>query len=633
MCGIAGIVYRDKNRVVDQRALKRMCDVIVHRGPDDEGFYQSGSTGLGMRRLSIIDLNTGHQPIHNEDKTAWIVFNGEIYNFKEIRQELERKGHQFYTLTDTECILHAYEEYGPNCVHKLNGMFAFAIWDGRQELLFLARDRVGIKPLYYYLDGEKFIWGSELKSILQVEGVQKTLDLEALDHFLTFEYIPAPESIFKEIRKLPPGHFLILRDGQLTVQRYWQIPPQGSNSKSEEDHSQSLRELLQDSVRLRLISDVPLGAFLSGGIDSSTIVALMAQVMNQPVKTFSIGFEEASYNELEYARLIARTFQTEHHEFIIKPDAIELVEKLIFHLDEPFGDFSIFPTYLVSRMARDYVTVVLSGDGGDELFGGYDTYLADKYARFYHRIPRWIRRYALEPVVHALPPTPKKKGLINILKRFVEGCQHPEDLAHVRWMIFLSERDKERLYTADVQFALGSGNGYAFMEDYFRQASQRDPINADIFVDLNTYLVDDILVKVDRMSMATSLEARVPFLDHRVVEYSFSIPGDLKVKGAKRKYILKKSMEGLLPREILTRGKEGFSIPIKNWLRRELKDLMLDVLSAEKIKRQGLFDVQYVQRLVDEHLRGVENHSHRLWALMMFELWFDLFGQGVSINT
>ena len=380
MCGICGIVYSDREQMVERNTLKKMCDMITHRGPDDEGFYINQHVGLGMRRLSIIDLSTGKQPISNEDGQIWIVFNGEIYNHKEIRAELENKGHQFKTKTDTEAIVHAYEEYGDSCVQKLNGMFAFAIWDNRNHTLFLARDRIGIKPLYYLFDKNRLIFGSELKSILRAGDIPKRIDLQALDHFLTFEFIPAPLSIFQDIKKLPPGHTLKLKNNEIRICSYWDVELK-SNGKEPAQVKRNLRELLQDAVKVRLMSDVPLGAFLSGGVDSSIIVALMAQVMEEPVKTFSIGFEDSTYNELKYARMIAEKFNTEHHEFIIKPDAVELADNLLKYLDEPFGDFSIFPTYLVSKMARDYVTVVLSGDGGDELFAGYDTYIADKIAK------------------------------------------------------------------------------------------------------------------------------------------------------------------------------------------------------------------------------------------------------------
>lgn len=441
MCGICGIVNLHQEHPVEYSDLKRMCDVMIHRGPDDEGIKLDGNVGIGMRRLSIIDLVTGHQPIANEDESIWIVCNGEIYNHLLLRHDLEKRGHIFRTKSDIESILHAYEEYGEECSQKLNGMFAFIIWDKHKNLLLLARDRIGIKPLYYYLDKKRFVCGSELKSILQVDKIQQRVDFQAIDNFLTFEYIPAPLTIFKDIKKLLPGHTLIFRNGNIEIKRYWDITYKARGS-TEYEIKQNIRELLQDSVRIRLMSDVPLGVFLSGGIDSSIIVALMAQVMDQPVKTFSIGFEDSTYNELEYARIIAKKFDTEHHEFIIKPDAVKLTENLVGFLDEPLGDFSIFPTYLVSKMARDYVTVVLSGDGGDELFAGYDTYIADKVATYYCKLPGFIKNYLIIKIVDSIPPSPKKKGLINRAKRFIEGTKLPETFDTHDGCLFCNLRKK-----------------------------------------------------------------------------------------------------------------------------------------------------------------------------------------------
>jgi len=626
MCGICGIMNSDFEKSVEQRLVKKMCDVIYHRGPDDDGAYVNGNVGIGMRRLSIIDLVTGKQPISNEDGSVWIVFNGEIYNHKDIRAELEARGHIFSTNTDTETIVHAYEEYGRDCVLKLNGMFAFAIWDSRKKEMFLARDRIGIKPLYYFFDKKKFVFGSELKSILQVHNIPKRIDLTALDNFLTFEYIPAPLSIFQDIKKLPAGHTLVLSNNNINIQQYWDMQV-NTNGFDESSSKQNLVELLQDAVKIRLMSDVPLGAFLSGGIDSSAIVALMSQVMDQPVKTFSIGFEDQTYNELNYARMIAKKFNTEHHEFIIQPNAVELADNLLQFLDEPFGDFSIFPTYLVSKMAREYVTVVLSGDGGDELFAGYDTYIADQMGNVFSKFPGWFRNGFVSRVLDVIPPSPKKKGLINRAKRFVEGMRLPEDLHHTRWMIFLQQLERGLLFTDDMKSGMTEKDSYKFIRNYFNNVIPQtgDDINQQMYVDVKTYLVDNILVKVDRMSMATSLEARVPFLDHRFAEFAATVPGSAKLQGKNSKAILKQSMEKLLPKEILYRGKEGFSIPIKNWIKEDLKPMMMDILSPDKIKREGFFNVDFVEKLKKEHLDGVENHSHRLWALMIFGKWYDIY--------
>jgi len=624
VCGICGIVNLDRENHVKYTQIKRMCDALVHRGPDDDGIFVKDNVGIGMRRLSIIDLVTGNQPISNEDDTIRVVFNGEIYNYLDLRQALRKKGHRFSTNSDTEVIVHAYEEYGEDCPAMFNGMFAFAIWDDRRKRLFVARDRIGIKPLYYYKDDKRVVFGSEPKAILQTPDVPREIDPLALDNFLTFEYIPAPLSIFRDIKKLYPAHTLSLHNGAISTKRYWHLPVKHC-AVSKDEICNLIRDYLQDAVKIRLISDVPLGVFLSGGLDSSTLVAMMSRATDQPVKTFSIGFEDSTYNELNYARVVAKQFQTEHHEFVIKPDAVALTEKLIGYLDEPFGDFSIFPTFLVSQMARDYVTVVLSGDGGDELFAGYDTYIANRTATHFEKLPLFIRKKIVAPVMRSIPPTSKKKGIVNKAKRFVEGAMLPPDLEHVRWMIFLSSLEKNRLYTEEFSKRLQKEDAYAFIRHYFDKARSFDLLNRQMFVDIHSYLVDNILVKVDRMSMATSLEARVPFLDHRFVEFAANIPGKLKLKGYRTKHILKQAMSGILPPEILARGKEGFSIPIKNWLKKELNPMMMDVLSPQRIKQEGYFCSEYIERLKNEHVNGIENHSHRLWALMIFEIWQDKY--------
>ncbi|MCA9732870.1 MAG: asparagine synthase (glutamine-hydrolyzing) [Deferribacteres bacterium] len=621
MCGIAGFINFGNGNQANERDLRRMCDVIIHRGPDEDGYFVYDNVALGMRRLSIIDLSTGKQPIPNEDKSIWIVFNGEIYNFPELRKELEAKGHKFRTKTDTETIVHAYEEWGTLCPTKLNGMFAFAIWDNRRKQLFLARDRLGIKPLYYYADRDRLVFGSELKSLLEIPEVPREVDEKALDLFLTYEYIPAPYSILKGVKKLPQGHILVAKDGKVEVQQYWEVK-YNESEKSQPELEEEFIELMRDAVKIRMIADVPLGAFLSGGIDSSTIVALMSQVADRKVKTFSIGFENQSYNELEYAREIAKHFGTDHQEFIIQPDILDLTDKLIHHLDEPLGDFSIFPTYLVSKMARQHVTVALSGDGGDELFGGYDTYIANRMdMKYRQKVPQFVREKMISPLVGLLPPTEKKKGFINKSKRFVEGSNLPLELQHTRWMTFVAEHEKQALYTPDLLQARNGSSAFDFMRDYFNKAKSKDPLNRQLYVDTKTYLCDNILVKVDRMSMAVSLEARVPFLDYRVVEFAARVPGVMKMHNGRTKILVKDALQKLLPEKITNRGKEGFSIPIKNWLKSDLKPLMLDVLASDKIRRDNFFDVKTVERLIDEHLRNKENHSHRLWALMVFQIW------------
>ncbi len=625
MCGIAGVVYRDQGVQVSTGDLRRMCDTLVHRGPDDEGFFVDGGVGLGMRRLSIIDLAGGHQPMCNEDGRIWIIFNGEIYNFPDLRKELERLGHRFATHSDTEAIVHAYEEYGDDCVSKLNGMFAFAIWDQRLRRLFLARDRLGVKPLYYYLDGDFLAFGSEIKAILQLEEVPRELDLQALDAYLTFEYIPAPLSIFRGIRKLPPGHTLAFQEGRALVRQYWEVPCGAPLAGGEEELRQRLYELLRDAVRIRLISDVPLGAFLSGGIDSSTIVCLMSEVMDRPVKTFSIGFDDPSYNELGYARAVARHFGTDHEELTIRPDVAGLTQDLVRYLDEPLADVSIFPTYLVSRLARQQVTVALSGDGGDELFAGYDWYLADRLERAYRHLPASLRQRLVPYLLSHVPPSSQKKGLVNVLKRFVEGAALPAELEHYRWNTFLTPEARRQMYTGELLAGLDGWSAASRFVACLNAFGNADPLWRQQTADIKTYLADDILMKVDRMSMANSLEARTPFLDYRVVELAASLPSQFKLRGLKRKYLLKRCMAGRLPPLVLSRGKQGFSIPMKNWLRGELRPLLLDVLSPARLRREGLFNPPCVEELVRQHLEGVANHSHQLWALMVFEVWREIY--------
>ncbi|MBX3058678.1 MAG: asparagine synthase (glutamine-hydrolyzing) [Anaerolineae bacterium] len=620
MCGVCGIVGADRSR--RDEILRQMCHLLAHRGPDDAGYYTDEEATLGMRRLAIIDLVTGQQPLTNEDETLWLVYNGEIYNYRELRTELKRKGHQFRTEGDSEVIVHAYEEYGPDCVTHFNGMFAFAIWDTRQRRLFLARDHVGIKPLYYWSNGRTLIFASELKALTAHPLVPRQVNPAALDHLLTLEYIPSPLTIFQDVHKLPPGHWLHFQAGHIQHQSFWEIKPQPLPA-DDNTCAEMLHDLIQDAVRLQLMSDVPLGAFLSGGIDSSTIVACMSQAMTLPVQTFSIGFGEATYNELPYARAIAAGFNTQHTEEILTPDIGPLVEQLAAHLDEPLADFSIFPTYLVSKVAAQQVKVVLSGDGGDELFGGYDTYVAQQLDRYYHWLPATVRQRMLPSIMGRIPPQPAKKGVINKTKRFVEGAALPSAWQHTRWMMFLPERDKTGLYTPAMQAGLNGHTAVATLERTFQQATDLEPLAQQQYVDMKTYLADNILTKVDRMSMAVSLEARVPLLDHRIVEFALSLPPRLKLYRGQTKVILRRAMHGRLPDAILSKPKEGFSIPLKHWLVGPLRPLLTDLLSESTVRQRGYFQPETVTRWVKEHLDGRANHSHRLWSMMLFELWLQ----------
>lgn len=605
-----------------------MIDSLEHRGPDDRGHFITGESprvGLGHCRLAVIDTSTaGHEPMSNEDESVWLTYNGEIYNFPILRKELEQKGHRFTSRTDAEVVIHSYEQFGERCLDRFRGDFAFALWDSRRKRLFLARDRIGVKPLYYYFKDGLFIFATELKAILKYPGISKKIDAAGLSDFLTYEFIPHPGTMFGEIKKPPPGHYMMVANGALHQRRYWEI---GYNvrPRSEEEVCEGLVDVLGESVKMRLISDVPLGAFLSGGLDSSTLVALMSRAGEGEVKTFSIGFEEKSYNELSYARCAAEAFGTKHKEFIIKPQAVDLFDKLIYHLDDPIADFSIFPTYLVSKLARDYVKVVLSGDGGDETFAGYDTYIAHRMAEGFGGIAGLLGKPPVRNILSALPPSSKKKGIINRLKRYSEGLALPGALRHFRWMVFLSQREKEFLFTEEFLEMLRGVPPYGSVIRHFDSAVTGDDLSKLMYTDLKTYLIDDGCVKVDRMSMAASLEVRVPILDHKVVEYMATVPPEMKLKGLDTKYILRKAFSDILPDKILNRGKEGFSIPIKNWLKTELKPMMLDLLSERSIRDRGYFKPESVTRLIREHLENRENHSHRLWALMVFEKWCRTF--------
>jgi asparagine synthase (glutamine-hydrolysing) len=627
MCGIAGIVraYRDQAHSdggIDHAAIHRMCEAIVHRGPDDEGIFVKAGVGLGMRRLSIIDLAGGHQPVFNEDKTVWIVFNGEIYNFPELRIELEKSGHRFASHSDTEVIVHLYEEFGADCVDKLRGMFAFALYDERRRKLLLARDRFGKKPLHYALVGDRLLFGSEIKSILAVAPELASVNNEAILQYLYFGYVPDPLTSFLPIQKLPPGHLLEFEAGKIQVRQYWDLPRYSTHyPNSEEECLEEMERRLAEAVRIRLISDVPLGAMLSGGVDSSTVVALMARASSQPVKTFSIGFRHDDFNEAHYARMVAERFGTDHHELIVEPNVLETVEQLTSSLEEPFGDSSMLPTYYVSCLARKHVTVALSGDGGDEIFAGYDRYAIHMGREIFQRIPAWAWRFYRNQVYPRLPRNMRgRKFSYNISlplrERYVDGISFVP--AFEREMPLLSNefRDAVRGY-ADPQL---------LMYRYFDEAQANDPLSRMLYTDTKTYMVADILTKVDRMSMLTSLEVRVPILDHLFVEWVTGLPADFKMRDGKQKYILRKLAERVgVPREVLYRPKQGFALPLVHWMRNELKDLILTVLLEPKTLQRGYFNPQAVQQLLDEHFRGRRNHSDRIWRMLMLELWHRNF--------
>lgn len=624
MCGIVG-VYNFDGRPVDGELLRRMNATLTHRGPDDEGIYLSSMIGLAHRRLSIIDLNTGHQPIYSEDESKVIVFNGEIYNFQEIRSELISKGHRFRTRTDTEVILHGYDEWGTECVNKLRGMFAFAIWDGLENTLFLARDRLGIKPLYYLLDGSRLIFGSELKAIVEDRSVPRDLDLEAVSDFLSFGYIPGPKTVFRSVKKLPPGHLLLQTSDKTYIRKYWDVAFVPSGDTSEKSLCDRILVTLEEAVRLRLISDVPLGAFLSGGIDSSLVVGLMARLMNEPVVTNSVGFTRREYSELEYAQTTAELFNTTHHEFVVDPDAVDVVEKLSWHFDEPFADSSSIPTYYVSKMARKNVTVALSGDGGDENFAGYRRYYFDRLENEIRKaLPAIWRRSIIGPLSRIYP---KADWLPQIFraKTLLTNVSHEPVYGYYNTMSYFLPGMKLKIMTNDMKSALAGYDSMNVFEEHYQNSQSDDPLSRTQYVDFKTYLVDDILTKVDRASMAVSLEVRVPLLDHEFVELIATIPSHLKLKGRTSKFIFKKAAERLLPEEVLNRKKMGFNIPVGEWLKHELKPLAEDTILSKEFVDRMLFEPKYVHWLWKQHTAGLRDFTQPLWALLAFELWARRF--------
>jgi len=614
MCGIAGIVSLDK-RTVDPGDLQRMCDAIVHRGPDDEGYYFEPGVGLGMRRLSIIDLNTGHQPVHNEDGSIQVVFNGEIYNYKELRQDLQRRGHSFYTDTDTETIVHLYEEYGAGVVDKLRGMFAFALWDGRRRQLLLARDRLGIKPLFYaYIHG-RLMFASELKAILQLPEIDIALNWKSAQRLFTFLTTPVSESLVEGVHKLGPGQILIASaDQEPRVEQYWDVHFAPDYVHDENFFVERLRELLLEAVRLRMISDVPIGAFLSGGLDSSSVVAMMSGLASEPIKTYTIGFEDSGFDETPFARQVAAQFGTAHTEQILAMDALDVIEDIAWYLDEPLGDSSVIPTYMVSKLAAKDVKVALSADGGDELFAGYDKYVVESRERKYRFIPPALRR-GLGHMGRALPDSARGKNFLEHLA--LDGVNRYLDAS-----TFFKLEDQKRLFTPEI-FEQMSGDPARSEAEYLHKESG-NWLSSLQYLDLKSYLPLDILTKVDRMSMAHSLEARVPLLDHKLVEFAATIPPEFKLKQGATKYIFKKAMRGILPDSIIDRRKHGFAVPLGQWFKGRFDDFLHDLLLSDTSKRRGIFNAGYIEHLIRLH-RGGRPLDSQLWTLISFELWCRTF--------
>jgi len=628
MCGITGWANLNANESPmfgDEVVLHSMCERMVHRGPDSEGLWLGRGVALGMRRLSIIDLAGGEQPVWNEDKSVVAVMNGEIYNFREIRKNLESLGHQFNSHTDTEVLPHLYEEFGDAMVEKLNGMFAFALWDLRKKRLLVARDRFGEKPFYYGVFDGKFIFASEPKVLLENPSVKTELNTDALRQYLSFDYVPAPHSIYKGISKLPSAHLLTLENGQVKTRRYWNLSFQKHEKLSLREASKELGELLADSVRMRLVADVPLGILLSGGVDSSAVAAFATQFSREKVKTFSIGFEEDSFDESKFAREVAAHLGTEHYEDKLSVEtAAELISGIGTWLDEPLSDGSLLPTFLLSRFVRQHVTVALGGDGGDEIFAGYPMYYGHKMAQIYGHLPRFVRRGMIEPVVNSLPVSTKNLSFDYKAKRFVAASKYDAVTRHHSWFGSFSIEAQLDLLTENV-LAQTSGDIYADAKRLLKICDATEQIEQMQFLDMNFYLAEDILTKVDRASMAVSLEVRAPFLDPRVAEFAASLPLEYKLNGSRGKYILKETIKNLLPKSVVKRPKKGFGIPIAEWLKGRLNPLMHDLLASTRLKNQGLFNADYVQKLIKEHETGAASHHKQLWTLLVFQLWYDNF--------
>jgi asparagine synthase (glutamine-hydrolysing) len=627
MCGICGIV-RPEVSSVDPTTLRAMNAAIQHRGPDSDGFFEAPGVGLAMRRLAIIDLNTGDQPIANEDESLWIVFNGEIYNFPELHPALEKRGHHFHTQADTEAIVHLYEEYGPDCVQHLRGMFAFAIWDANQKRLFVARDRFGQKPFYYTLQDGALFFSSELSSLLKALSNQPTLRLASIAQYLSLQYIPEPYTPYEGIFKLPAAHWGIWQDGEWQVQRYWDYSYEPKLKGSKAELAEELRQRLSEAVRLRLLSDVPLGAHLSGGIDSSVIVALMAEASSQPVKTFSVGFEEASFSELPYARAVAERYATDHHEFVLTfGDIPATLGKLAEHFGEPFADPSALPLYHLSRLTREHVTVALNGDGGDEAFAGYPRYWLDPWANRYLRLPAFLTRQWIPGLARRLPDRgdkPVGQGLINGLQRLEQISQIDPRASLLRWGSYFSPAAQKALWQPEMLAAAQINQIEPWLVMQFETAPAQSWLDRTLYSDIHTYLPGDLLVKADRMTMAASLEGRSPFLDHELAAWAARLPADLRVRGRTGKVLLREAFADKLPSQVFNRGKQGFGIPVSAWFRGPLASWTREILIGSENVLGTWFNPKAVQLLLDEHQSGRVDHGKRIYALVMLAMWLQI---------
>ena len=628
MCGIAGILQFDGSNV-SKPILQAMTRVLSHRGPDGEGFYISGPVGLGHRRLAIIDLSpAGIQPICNEDQTIWIIYNGEIYNFKDIRQELQQRGHCFHSNTDTEVIVHAYEEWGYECLSHFNGMFAFALWDAKRKKLWLARDRLGVKPLFYCHEPNFFLFGSEIKALLEYPQVNRQVDYQALAYFLGLNYTPAPCTLFKSIRQLMPGNYAVVdENNKMTITEYWDVKYQENlPHRSENELIEQFNSLLEDSVRIRLVSDVPFGAFLSGGVDSSSVAYWMAHNLNEPLKTFTIGFDEESFDELPFAREVATSINSDHHEKIVQADAAAILPKLVWHAEEPTADSSMVAVYYLSQMTRQFVTMVQSGDGADEILAGYETYQANNLRKLYRAIPALLRTKVFQPLIKALPVSDAKVSMDAKLRRFTQGTEISNEAAHGAWRMVFNAEDREQLLAPIWKHKEAHSDFLEFYREYFAKTNAKKALNRMLYVDTRFYLPNDMLVKVDRMSMAHGLESREPYLDYRLVEFAASLPPNFKLRHFhQKKYLLKASMRGKLPAEVIWRKKAGFNVPNARWIKGELKPFVMDHLSDRVIRQMGILEPTAVQKLLDDHFSGKSENSHQIWCLLTLSLWWQQF--------
>lgn len=634
MCGIAGKLYFDKEQTVTREELLQMAGTLVHRGPDGGGVWTEGNIGFAHRRLSIIDLRSvANQPMSNEDGTVWVTFNGEIYNFQELRTELEKKGHIFKTQSDTEVIVHAYEEYGRHCLERFRGMFAFAIWDDRTHTLFLARDRVGKKPLFYFVNHKRFLFASEIKAILVDRSVPREPNPEAIDHFLALQYIPSPMTAFQGVKKLPPAHWLEVRDGHVETGRYWKLHYAPKRIVAPQDAIAELQWQLAEAVRLRLVSDVPLGAFLSGGVDSSAVVSYMARAMSRPVRTFSVGFDDATFDERDFARQVAEQYRTHHMELVVNAPVKDILPRLVWHYDEPFGDSSAVPSYAIAELTRKHVTVVLNGDGGDENFAGYDRYAQDNLVRRGEFVPLQIRRQLARLSQH-LPTTWRRWLPVRKLARLAEVLALAPADRYAQWVCHFRLEERQNLYSETFRSVVTRSHPEELFEEAFAQSNARDWTDTMLSADVALYLPDDLLVKMDRATMAHSLEARSPFLDHVFMEFVAQLPAALKLSGGQGKRLLKTALRGIVPDSVLDRPKMGFVVPLAAWFRNDLRELSHDLLLSPRSMQRGYFDSKAIATLLRDHCDGKADHAAGLWDLLVLELWQRTFidGENLSFN-